>query len=160
MTTPQRVWLGLQFRKYISSWKEGVAERARGFMCWPGNRMGNVWYNILYVLVESLLWGSLRGPGDNMKASDLSLYHGIRWSHSCLRLVGKLFTCQAISQAPLFPFGPVWDSLPGNTFTDTPRGAPPSSAQSSQVDSAWPLPSHSPSLAIEVETGKRRGQAK
>lgn len=137
-----------------------------------------VGYHYIYVLMESLLCGPRGDQGttcwslislSTMGSSDQTHVSG---------LFSKLSTCPAISQAPVVPFGSVWDplpdsgmvslkfrvcppsSVPGNTFADTPRGASPSSVQCSQVGNAWPLPAHSPPLAMEAEAGERQRQGK
>lgn len=166
--------------------KEGKAKKGHDYMCWPGNRIGKASAQLAALSLKKLLslcgvplhicpygitalWAP-RGPGDNLlESSDQTHVSG---------LFSKLSTCPAISQAPVVPFGSVWDplpdsgmvslkfrvcppsSVPGNTFADTPRGASPSSVQCSQVGNAWPLPAHSPPLAMEAEAGERLRQGK
>lgn len=71
-----------------------------------------VGYHYIYVLMESLLCGPQGGQGttcwslislSTMGSSDQTHVSG---------LFSKLSTCPAISQAPVVPFGSVWDPLP------------------------------------------------
>lgn len=174
--------------------KEGKAKKRHDYMCWPGNRIGKASVQLAAFSLKKLLslcgvplhicpygitalWAP-RGPGDNLLESDLSLYHGIQWSNSCLRLVQQALYLPSHLPGPCgslwFSLGSpprLWDgvpqiqgvppsSVPGNTFAVTHRGVSPSSVQCSQVGNAWPLPAHSPPLAMEAEAGERRRQAK
>lgn len=107
----------------------------------------------IYTYGITALW-ALREPGDNMKASDLSTMGPSDQTHAsglsasslparplcrplCFPLVWFGILSQTLGCCPsnLGWVLPPQLHLPVNTFSDTPRGAAPSSVQSRQVDS-------------------------